>query len=85
MKLAIALFPSIYKAFFDKYCLPKDKRFNMESSLSELLQYILRSNVRVKDSDEPAYVWVPDSRIHRLFQDFRRISLESRKKGWEQI
>ncbi len=65
MKLAIALFPSIYKAFFDKYCLPKDKRFNMESSLSELLQFILRSN-RIW-TNRSVYVWVLDKQ--KLLQD----------------
>ena len=54
---------------------------NDNYALSELLQFIWRSNVRVKDSDKPVYVWVPDKRMRRLLQDFRQRALESKGKS----
>jgi hypothetical protein len=46
-------------------------RFNNDTfALSELLQFIWRSNVRVKDSDQPAYVYIPDRRMRELLYAF---------------
>ena len=58
---------------------------NDNYALSELLQFIWRSNVRVKDSDKPVYVWVPDKRMRTLLQDFRRRALEVKKKDLENL
>ena len=52
---------------------------NDNYALSELLQFIWRSNVRVKDSDKPVYVWVPDNHMRRLLQDFRQRALDCKK------
>ena len=49
---------------------------NDNYALSELLQFIWRSNVRVKDSDKSVYVWVPDRRMRQLLQDFRQRALK---------
>ena len=54
---------------------------NDNYALSELLQFIWRSNVRVKDSDKPVYVLVPDKRIRQLLQDFRPRALRFKEKG----
>ena len=54
-----------------------DLKFDNDNyALSELLQFIWRSNVRVKDSSQPVYVWVPDKRMRQLLQDFRQRSLK---------
>ena len=54
-------------------------KFNNDNyALSELLQFIWRSNVRVKDSDKPVYVWVPDKRMRKLLQDFQQRALEKK-------
>ena len=54
-----------------------DLKFDNDNyALSELLQFIWRSNVRVKDSDKPVYVWVPDRRMRQLLQDFRQRALK---------
>ena len=54
-----------------------DLKFDNDNyALSELLQFIWRSNVRVKDSDQPVYVWVPDRRMRQLLQDFRQRALK---------
>ena len=46
-------------------------RFNNDTfALSELLQFIWRSNVRVKDSDQPVYVYIPDRRMRELLYAF---------------
>ena len=55
---------------------PRLKFNNDNYALSELLQFIWRSNLRVKDSDKPVYVWVPDKRMRKLLQDFRDKALE---------
>lgn len=49
---------------------------NDNYALSELLQFIWRSNVRMKDSDKPVYVWVPDKRMRGLLQDFRQWAMK---------
>jgi len=49
---------------------------NDNYALTELLQFIWRSNVRAKDSDKPVYVWVPDRRMRQLLQDFRQRALK---------
>lgn len=51
---------------------------NDNYALSELLQFIWRSNLRIKDSDKPVYVWVPDRRMRSLLKDFQRRALENR-------
>ena len=43
-----------------------------------MLQFIWRSYVRVKESDKLVYVWVPDKRMRKLLQDFRKRALEKR-------
>ena len=55
---------------------PKLEFDNDNYALSELLQFIWCSNVRVKDSDKPVYVWVPDRRMRQLLQDFRQRALK---------
>ena len=56
-----------------------DLKFDNDNyALSELLQFIWRSNVRVKESDKPVYVWVPDKRMRKLLQDFQTRALEKR-------
>ncbi len=48
-------------------------KFNDDNyALSELVQFIWRSNVRVKESKQPVYVWVPDQRMRTLLQDFQK-------------
>lgn len=54
---------------------------NDNYALSELLQFIWRSNVRVKDSDKSVYVWVPDRRMRQLFQDFRQRALKQKEEN----
>lgn len=57
-----------------------DLKFDNDNyALSELLQFIWRSNVRVKESDKPVYVWVPDKRMRKLLQDFQTRALEKRE------
>ena len=58
---------------------PELKFDNDNYALSELLQFVWRSNVRVKDSDKPVYVWVPDRRMRQLLQDFRQRALKFKK------
>ena len=58
---------------------------NDNYALSELLQFIWRSNVRVKDSDKPVYVWVPDKRMRTLLQDFCWKALKPKKKSLENL
>ena len=57
-----------------------DLKFDNDNyALSELLQFIWRSNVRVKESDKSVYVWVPDKRMRKLLQDFQTRALEKRE------
>jgi len=59
----------------------QELNFNNDNyALSELVQFIWRSNVRVKDSHRPVYVWIPDRRMRTLLQDFRERALKSREK-----
>jgi hypothetical protein len=54
-----------------------DLKFDNDNyALSELLQFIWRSNVRMADSDKPVYVWVPNKRMRKLLQDFQMKALE---------
>ena len=55
---------------------PELKFDNNNYALSELLQFIWRSNVRVADSDKPVYVWVPNKRMRKLLRDFQAKALE---------
>ena len=55
---------------------PQLKFDNDNYALSELLQFIWRSNVRVADSGKPVYVWVPNSRMRRLLRNFQAKALE---------
>jgi hypothetical protein len=56
-----------------------DLKFDNDNyALSELLQFIWRSNVRMADSDKPVYVWVPNKRMCKLLQDFQRKALDQR-------
>ena len=50
-------------------------------ALSELVQFIWRSNVRVQESRQPVYVWVPDQRMRILLQDFQKRALKRSKEG----
>lgn len=59
---------------------PQLKFHNDNYALSELLQFIWRSNVRVADSDKPVYVWVPNKRMRKLLRDFQVKALEHRAK-----
>ena len=52
---------------------------NDNYALSELVQFIWRSNVRVKESQQPVYVWVPDKRMRTLLQDFQKRALAAGK------
>ena len=46
-------------------------RFNNDTfALSELLQFIWRSNLRVKNSEQPVYVYIPDRRMRELLYGF---------------
>ena len=54
---------------------------NDNYALSELLQFIWRSNVRVKDSDKSVYVWVPDRRMRQLLRDFRQRALKQKEEN----
>ena len=49
---------------------PKLAFHNDVYALSELVQFIWRSNVRVKDAKQPVYVWVPDKRMRKLLKEF---------------
>ena len=54
-------------------------KFNDDNyALSELVQFIWRSNVRVQDSTQPVYVWIPDQRMRTLLQDFQKRALAKR-------
>ena len=91
--LCAVFFYPVCNRFFDVNCtnflsqrakeqnIPELEFDNDNYALSELLQFIWRSNVRVKDSDKPVYVWVPDKRMRRLLQDFRQRALESKGKS----
>ena len=58
-----------------------DLKFDNDNyALSELLQFIWRSNVRVKESDKPVYVWVPDKRMRKLLQNFQKRALEKKEE-----
>ena len=57
---------------------PQLKFNNDNYALSELLQFIWRSNVRVADSDKPVYVWVPNRRMRKLLRDFQAKALAQR-------
>lgn len=48
-------------------------------ALSELIQFIYRSNIRVKDSDKKIYVWVPDYRMRNLLYNYREKALKFHK------
>jgi len=57
-----------------------DLKFNNDNyALSELLQFIWRTNVRVRDSRQPVYVWIPDRRMRNLLLDFRERALKAKK------
>jgi len=49
---------------------------NDNYALTELLQFIYRSNLRVRNSDKKVYVWVPDRRMRRLLQDYQKRALQ---------
>ena len=49
---------------------PKLAFHNDVYALSEFVQFIWRSNVRVKDAKQPVYVWVPDKRMRNLLKGF---------------
>lgn len=53
---------------------------NDHYALSELVQFIWRSNLRVRDSRQPVYVWIPDRRMRTLLQDFQKRALQSKKE-----
>ena len=47
-------------------------QFNNDNyALSELVQFVWRSNVRVRDACQPVYVWIPDQRMRNLLKDFQ--------------
>ena len=58
---------------------PQLKFDNDNYALSELLQFIWRSNIRVADSDKLIYVWVPNKRMRKLLRDFQVKALEQRE------
>ncbi|MBQ9635622.1 MAG: hypothetical protein IJV12_05350, partial [Acidaminococcaceae bacterium] len=56
-------------------------KFNDDNyALSELVQFIWRSNVRVTGAHQPVYVWVPDRRMRTLLQDFQMRALKAKEK-----
>ena len=57
---------------------PQLKFNNDNYALSELLQFVWRSNVRVADSDKLVYVWVPNRRMRKLLRDFQAKALAQR-------
>ena len=58
---------------------PELKFNNDIYALSELIQFIYRSNIRVKDSDKKIYVWVPDYRMRNLLYNYREKALKFHK------
>lgn len=59
--------------------MPDLKFDNDNYALTELLQFIWRSNMRVKESGKPVFVWVPDQRMRQLLQDFQKRALEHKR------
>lgn len=59
--------------------MPELKFDNDNYALTELLQFIWRSNMRVTESGKPVYVWVPDQRMRQLLQDFQKRALEHKR------
>ena len=56
-------------------------KFNDDNyALSELVQFIWRSNVRITGAHQPVYVWVPDRRMRTLLQDFQMRALKAKEK-----
>lgn len=56
-------------------------KFNDDNyALSELVQFIWRSNVRVKESRQPVYVWIPNQRMRTLLQDFQKRALAKKNE-----
>ncbi len=57
----------------------QDERIKLNNdiyALSELIQFIWRSNIRVKDSNKKIYVWIPDKRMKGLLIDFIKGAVE---------
>ena len=55
--------------------------FNNDNyALSELVQFVWRTNVRVRESCQPVYVWIPDRRMRTLLQDFQERADKTLKK-----
>jgi hypothetical protein len=55
--------------------------FNNDNyALSELVQFVWRSNVRVREACQPVYVWIPDRRMRTLLQDFQERADKTLKK-----
>ena len=52
------------------YQLKREELGLSREKAAELLQFIWRSNVRVKDSDQPVYVYIPDRRMRELLYAF---------------
>ena len=55
--------------------------FNNDNyALSELVQFVWRSHVRVREACQPVYVWIPDRRMRTLLQDFQERADKTLKK-----
>ena len=59
---------------------PELKYNNDNYALSELVQFVWRSNVRVRESCQPVYVWIPNKRMRTLLQDFQKRADKTLKK-----
>ena len=59
---------------------PELKFNNDNYALSELVQFVWRSNVRVRESSQPVYVWIPNKRMRTLLQDFQKRADKTLKK-----
>lgn len=61
-----------------------DLKFNNDVyALSELVQFIWRSNARQIHSDKPVYVYVPSKRMRMLLQEFQQRALKRKKESGE--
>ena len=49
--------------------------FYFLEALPEMVQFVWRSHVRVKDARQPVYVWVPDGLMRKLLQEFQKRAL----------
>ena len=66
----------MYANFFNKHGITVDKELY---SLSELIQFIWRSNIRDDSSIKPVYVYLAGKQTHDLFTKFKKECDEYKK------